>query len=326
MVSKKIKKSAKKSLKKIRKKKIPVFPEKVVKLEEDRLHFLKRVSVHFFGPSTDKYHSRFTRLQKALLSSGINLLFRTYLSIIFFLTIMSFIFSIIIFSIVTYAIGFDLLSVLTGTLLVSFIVAFTMFVITYAYPFIQTSRRKTDIEASLPFALIHMSAVAGSGAPPYIMFKILSKFKEYGEITREAGKIIRNIDFFGLDEITSIKDVMNKTPSPEFKDVLGGILTTIQTGGSLKNYLQGEAEHAMFEYRLNRERYAQTLSTYADIYTAILIAAPLLFVVVLSILSVVGGQVFGMPVDVLMRIGIFGVIPLLNVMFLIFIHSTQPRT
>jgi flagellar protein FlaJ len=170
-----------------------------------------------------------------------------------------------------------------------------------------------------------MSSVAGSGAPPQTMFKVMAKFNEYGEIAKEAGKISRNIEFFGLDEITAIKEVMAKTPSHHFRDLLTGILTTIQTGGNLKSYMQEQSTKSMFEYRLNRQRYSQTLSTYADIYTAVLIAAPLLFIVILSILGVIGGQMFGMPINSVMNVGIFILIPILNTLFLLFIHMTQPK-
>jgi len=68
----------------------------------------------------------------------------------------------------------------------------------------------------------------------------------------------------------------------------------------------------------------QTLSTYADFYTAVLIAAPLFFVSVLSVMSLVGGSVFGLSIPNAMRIGVYAMIPLMNIMFILFIHYTQP--
>ena len=64
---------------------------------------------------------------------------------------------------------------------------------------------------------------------------------------------------------------------------------------------------------------------YADIYTTILIAAPLLFVAILAVLNVIGGTVFGLPINDIINFGVFIFIPLINVAFLIFIHSSQPR-
>ena len=170
-----------------------------------------------------------------------------------------------------------------------------------------------------------MSAIVSSGVSPYAMFKILSNFKEYGELSRESAKIVRNVDAFGLDELTAIREVLNKTPSKEFKNLLEGIVTNIQTGGSLKNYLNQKADMSLFEYRLNREKYNQILSTYADFYTAILIATPLLLIAILSILNLIGGQVFGYSIDFVMNLTVFLLIPCLNVLFLLFIHLTQPN-
>ena len=80
----------------------------------------------------------------------------------------------------------------------------------------------------------------------------------------------------------------------------------------------------MFDYRLKREKYLQTLSTYADFYTATLIAAPLFFISILSVMALIGGQVFGLSIPMTMRLGIYLLIPLLNTIFILFVHYTQP--
>ena len=102
------------------------------------------------------------------------------------------------------------------------------------------------------------------------------------------------------------------------------MVSIIETGGNLQKFLESESKEALFEYKLKRESYTQTLSMYADIYTAVLIAAPLFFVSVLSIMALVGGQVLGVDVPVALRLGIYGIIPIMNLAFLAFIHYTQP--
>ena len=132
------------------------------------------------------------------------------------------------------------------------------------------------------------------------------------------------MSLFGLDVISALRDVKSRSPSKEFKDFLEGLTTTIQSGGSMKRYLKEEARSAMFNYRLNREKYTQMISIYADFYTALLIAAPLVMITILAILNMIGGTVFGLPTDLLIKLGIFVFIPLLNVLFLAFLQMTQP--
>ena len=123
-----------------------------------------------------------------------------------------------------------------------------------------------------------------------------------------------------------MKNVADRTPSAEFKQFLYGVVAMTETGGELKIYMENSAKEALVDYRLKRERYQQVVSTYADFYTAILIAAPLFFISVLSIMSLIGGQVLGMDIPTAMKLGVYLVLPLLNISFILFIHFTQPAT
>jgi flagellar protein FlaJ len=102
------------------------------------------------------------------------------------------------------------------------------------------------------------------------------------------------------------------------------MIVSIQSGGSLKSFLVEEANRAMLEYTIKREKYNEVLSTYADIYTALLIAAPMIFVVVLAALNIMGGGMFGFSIEELMVIGTLG-LATLNMIFLTFLSLTQPK-
>jgi len=93
----------------------------------------------------------------------------------------------------------------------------------------------------------------------------------------------------------------------------------------LIQYLKNSAKEALFNYRLKREHYLSTLSTYADLYTAVMIAAPLFFISILSVMSLIGGKLMGMQITDAMKIGVYGVMPMLNILFILFLHFTQPR-
>jgi archaellum biogenesis protein FlaJ (TadC family) len=115
------------------------------------------------------------------------------------------------------------------------------------------------------------------------------------------------------------------TPSPRFRDLLTGMIATMESGGSMKSYLQSMADDAMHTYSLERKKYVEVLSTYSDIYTGILIAAPLLFMVTLAIINLLGGTIGGFSVSMLAVIGTYVVIPLLNIAFVLFLNMMQPE-
>lgn len=195
----------------------------------------------------------------------------------------------------------------------------------YFYPFHVISNKQKSIDSNLPFAINHMSAIAASGVPPAVMFRIISNIPEYREISSESKRIVRNMEKFGMDIVSSVRSVLQRTPSSEFRQFLSGFIATIETGGDLKKFLENNAKEAMFNYRIRREKYIKSLSMYADFYTAVLIAAPLFFISILSIMSMLGGSVFGFSIPTIMRIGVYGMMPILNIMFIAFLHYTQPN-
>jgi archaeal flagellar protein FlaJ len=294
------------------------------KIKKEDYHFLKDISIQLFGGYADKYAEYFKDLKVSIMRADIGILFRTYISMMFFLTFFVFVLTFLVtLAFVLYS-GIGIVPAIAGVLILPTSFSVIAFLLYYLYPITLSQKRKDDIDSNLPFAINHMSAIAGSGVPPRVMFKVLSKFKEYGEIARESKKIYRNIEVFGMDDMTSIKDVASKTPSVDFKDLLQGIMATIQTGGNLKSYLKEESDKTLFDFRIRRSKYIQQLSVYSDFYTALLIAAPLIFVVMMPVLSMMQGTMFGMTTQEMMNLGLI-VLVALNVAFLAFLQTTQQK-
>ncbi len=286
---------------------------------------MKTIAIRAFGWLADRTEKHFSYLKEALLKAGINMLLRTYLSIAYFTSFLVFLASSIFIYSITTTFEFSLFEKILYSFIVPIILSLVSFGLIIIYPSIKVESRRRNIETNLPFAITHMSATALSGVPPSTMFRLLANFKEYGEISVEAEKIVKEIDVFGIDVTTAIRDVAKRTPSPNLREFLEGIATTIDTGGNLYAYLSQQAEKAMFEYKIRREKYLQTLSTYADFYTAVLIAAPLFLVAILSVMSMIEGKLWGMNIQDVMRLGIFIGIPIVNILFLAFVHFTQPE-
>ena len=131
--------------------------------------------------------------------------------------------------------------------------------------------------------------------------------------------------FFGYDILTALRAVALVTPSQQFKEFIDGFVSTIETGGDIKEFLTQKSQEALLNYRLERQKYVESLGTYSDIYTGVLIAAPLFFVVALSLVSVLGGKIGGVSVNTIITIGTYLVIPAMNILFIIFLELNQPE-
>jgi len=218
----------------------------------------------------------------------------------------------------------------TATLFFSILVPVVLAAATGAffafYPAQVASGIRRSIDANLPFALAQMSAVASSGIPPEHMFELLAEFREFGKITGEARQIVRNVNTFGMSSLMAITEVASRTPSARFKQVLQGITSTTEKGGNLAEFLRSMADKALFDYRIQREKYLKSLSTYADIYTAVLVAAPLILLSVLGILNIIGGDILGLGITEFIFLITWVIMPSMNLMFLLFIQFTYPST
>ncbi|MDD4878158.1 MAG: type II secretion system F family protein [Candidatus Nanoarchaeia archaeon] len=281
----------------------------------------------FFEPLTIKLTSMFGKelqnFYKDLRASGIKVLSKTYISMIFLSSVIAFL-AVTLLASVFYSAPNIIIQVLRG-IFIGIIGAGITAVVMYFYPSSIAKTKETAIKADLPFVIINMAAVAGSGAKPISIFKTILSSDEYPGLRDEIKKIVNYVNLFGYDLSTALRAVARDTPALRFKDLLDGIVNTISSGGDLKEYLNSMADEALTTYKLERQKAVEQVGTYSDIYTTICIAAPLLFFVTLAIIQTMGGEIGGVSVASIATIGTYGVIPLLNVGFIVFMSAVQPK-
>jgi flagellar protein FlaJ len=281
------------------------------------------IATLLFGNLADKYADTFSFVRKNLPKADIKISYRVYMSIVFFSSLLALFCSLILGFLLSIYLKFSLLQKMLLLSLFPLITFLAVFAFLCYYPSYRASSRKRNIETNLPFILTHMGSIAESGIPPHLIFKLVSRFKEYGELAKEMEKINRNIESFGLDPVSAIREVAKRTPSEALKEVLLGFVSTIEAGGSVTTYLREAGKEALFEWRTRRERFLTQLSTYAEMYIGVLVAAPLFMVSIFATMAIVQPVVAGWHVLDLMKISIYGLIPLLNLGFLLFLRGVE---
>ncbi len=270
-----------------------------------------------------KYPFIFTGLYQSLRMSGLKVISKTYISIIILNALIAFTIAWLLASLFwSHAnIAAQILRGIGIGILAGAITA----VLSYFYPGSVGKEKSSLIRNELPFAIIHMAAVAGSGAKPISIFSTILSTEEYPATKDEIKKIVNYVNVFGYDLSTALKAVARTTPSLQLKDLLQGIIHNIESGGDLQQFLSTVADEALNRYRLERQKYVEVIATYSDVYTALLIAAPLLFFVTLAIIQTMGGQVAGLPVSTIAIIGTYVAIPILNVGYYFFVDAVVPK-
>ncbi len=267
----------------------------------------------------------FGYLYNALRAANVKVLSNTYVNIMVLVSIATTAAVFAILLIVFFVLNHPIYQIFLRSIIFSLVAGLLCATIFYFYPFMKIRDRRRKTTTNLPFAINHMSAVSTSGVPPARMFELISASGEYEEVGVEVKKVVDFINIFGYDLLTAIRAVASTTPSLPFKKFLDGMVSTIETGGDLVSYLRQQADEAALTYKLERQRYNETVSTYSDIYTGVLIAAPLFFIAAMALVNMLGGSLGGLGVGTVMALGAYVAIPLLNIGFIFFLQMTQPE-
>ncbi len=194
--------------------------------------------------------------------------------------------------------------------------------ITMMIPESRASRRRKDIDVKLPYALNFIAAMATAGITPAEIFKNLAEQPIYGEVHKEAAWIYRDIAIFNIDIITALRNAANRTPSIKFQEFLQGAITTITSGGDLKNYFLAKAEEYMRENRRQQKEFLETLGLLAESYVTVVVAAPLFLIIIFSVMALFGGPA---NTAIILYLIAFVMLPIANLGFAMAIRSMAPE-
>ena len=279
---------------------------------------VNRFMIDFILEKT-KNLSFFKKLEKTLKSARIKIPYTQYLKILYISTFISIPISIFIFWFLNF-INVKEIYLIYSTLSIPLIV----FLSIYYYPFAKANEHARKIESELPFAISHLASIAESNLPPTIMFRIISTFREYKALGKEFEEIVRRMEVYGLDFVTATKNVAETTPSISFQKFLNSMITTIQSGGDIKNFLRIMYDKTSYEWKAEREEFIQKLSLFSEIYVGVVVLTPLLLISMLVLMSLLHTTtLFGLNINDLLMIGTFVILPLINVLSLLFFKGVE---
>jgi|APSaa5957512576_1039674.scaffolds.fasta_scaffold00256_2 archaeal flagellar protein FlaJ len=275
----------------------------------------------------------FKSLERSIVRAKLPFIPASYLSVIFFTTVISFIVGIFLFAfflffnfgvalpIITRATG-DFFPRFIKVLLIPILLPVVTFLLIYFYPSMEEKSAENKINSELPFATIHMSSIAGSMIDPSNIFKIIISTKEYPFLEKEFTKLMNEINVYGYDLVTALKNIAYNSPSRNLSELFTGLATTINSGGNLQDFFDKRAETLLFDYKIQREKYAKSAETMMDVYISVVIAAPMIFMLLMMMMSISGlGLAVGTSTITIMTI--LGVV-VINIVFLTFLHLKQP--
>jgi archaeal flagellar protein FlaJ len=197
----------------------------------------------------------------------------------------------------------------------------SLFLLLTLYPRVKSWERKGKIDGHLPYAISWMSFMATTGVIPYLIFRKLAEREEYfGEVSREANLVVKDVELLGFDFISALRDLASVTPSTPLRVFLQGAVTNALSGGEMGTYFVSKAREGMEDNRKKFTEFIATLGLISEVYIIALVAAPLLIVVMFAAMMMLGGA---SPM-ILMAI-IYGYIPVGSLMFLLLTDMLTPE-
>jgi flagellar protein FlaJ len=163
------------------------------------------------------------------------------------------------------------------------------------------------IDASAIHAVGLMLAMAGYNVPLKRMLLNLSNLGSvYGQdIALEAAYALALIEEDGMDVISALRLAQSMSPSVVWQELLIGITAVYNSGGSLREYLQGRYESLTDKKALEVRRYNEKVQGISSIYLSVIgIAA--IFIAIINLVFNMAGMLAG---DVLVWIDALVVVP-----------------
>ncbi len=295
--------------------------------------FFARTSSKLFSKIAHEMSQKkfFSDMRKNLLKTNLNLVPTAYISMTFASTLISFIISIFLFIFLLFIkIGEfpdiifvqDLSLRFLQTFWIPIIVPIGVFLFMYTYPSLEKRSLEQKINQELPFATINMSSISGSMVEPTSIFKIIISTSEYPNLKKELTKLMNQINIYGYDLVTALKNSTLNSPSKKLAELYNGLATTITSGGELSNFFDKRAESLLIDYRLEREKYTKTTETFIDVYISVVIAAPMILMLLFMMIQIsgLGLQLEPSIITLIMVIGV----SIINFVFIMFLQLKQP--
>jgi len=296
------------------------------KIKEESVGQIHVFSYKLLNDHVKFMHPKLSSLEKSIKQAMMPIPFEVYVSSMVFFSMIAGVCGIIMgvvalqfINIQPASVGF-LLPLITGLMLFGM-----TFGVLQIIPAFRVKNRAAKLSEEIPHFIGYMSTLATCGLTLEGIFKAIAKEETDEDIVKDARFVVRNIEILGMDLISAIKDLIQRTPVGPYSELLDGAIITVLTGGDLKEYFNATAKVQLEEKKMLLQKTTESLGSVAEIYTILLIVFPLLAVIMLSIMGIMSPSLGGFDLLTLMNILTFGVIPLSGILMLIMMDTMVPK-
>lgn len=212
--------------------------------------------------------------------------------------------------------------ILRYTLASSSIATLVIAVLIYLYPRMQLDTKNRSIEENLLTTTSYMSVLASSGMSIERVLEKVVMIEKNAETLNEFQIFLTDIKLFGKPVTQALHEMAGRSKDSTFSSMLMGMANTINTSGDLSNYLSYETKQLIKRKDEETKSILTKLGYMGEIYIAALVVGPILFIIMLSLLSGLDIST-GLSSMTLLNSMVFIGIPIMSLGFLIFLDNVM---
>jgi len=187
-----------------------------------------------------------------------------------------------------------------------------------AVPYMRSSTREREINMLLADSVSFMYALSIGGMNQLEILEAMAKADDtYGEVAMEFRAIVQETEYFDTDYRTAVRNRAMETPSDELSQFLTDMLSIINSGGNMTEFLADKKDKHMRTAKQQQELTLETLELFGEMYMTLSLF-PLLLIIILVIMSMLGqAQMF------LLYATVYVLTPMVGLGFLVLVATVK---
>lgn len=179
--------------------------------------------------------------------------------------------------------------------------------------------RKRKIDRLLPDTISYMYALSVGGMSQVEIFKAVADSEDvYQDVSEEFQTIIQESEYSYTDYRTAMRNRAIETPSADLQQFLTDMLSILDSGGDLNNFLEDKKEKHIRKSKENQEDLLEIVEMFGEMYMNLSLM-PLLLIILLTIMLLMGeGDLL------LLSLVIYILLPMIGVGFVILMTTVIP--
>lgn len=264
-------------------------------------------------------------LKKDYMKSRIKLTFESYIAITIFTCFISSFATFTVAYLVQSIFGIFFSRNILGASVLAIIAGILSIATLMIYPITRMNKNKKEIDTNLIYTVGYMSILSTGGNSIERIFERVLEIEPNKAIKDLANQFTINIKVFGSDITSSLNDVQIRSPSEAFSKLLVSINSISKTSGDLKGLLAFETNNLLSLKREQLKKKLSVMVALAELYITAMVMAPVTFIIMITLLSVLGNSSMGIsPITQLNLIVFFG-IPTICVIFIVILDGVLTK-